>query len=121
MEAAEPAKHPVEEATSKVFVEETDESLGAFKDSLVVKDVSESWTAKFAKDAETQAGMPVRDRLDMDGVRYIHVEALLDEGALTADDKDDLEAALKGAYARRWRLLDQLTQSEQPAYKPRRK
>ena len=102
------------------LMEETDESLQAFKESLCIKDASASWAAKFMRDAEAEAGMPVLDRMDRDGARYRHAEQQMNDRGLTEEEERDLGAAKRGAYARRDRMLSQMTKAEQRAYKPRR-
>ena len=133
-EAIEPAKLPgedkhvgdsngaemEEEKSLDVITEETDDTLRAFKESLSKKKPSETWVAKFAKDADAEVGMSVHDRMDRDGVRFLHAELQLNDCAMTEEEEQDLERARQGAHSRRWRLLSQMTKAEQRAYKPRR-
>ena len=76
--------------------------------------------AKFAKDAATETELHRNARMDREGARYIHAELQLNDCAMTEEEEHDLEAAKRGAYARRWHLLGQMTKTEQLAYKPRR-
>ena len=104
-------------------MEETDESLQAFKESLGVKDASDGWAAKFARDseAEVKAGMSVLDRMDRDGARYTFAQTKIDEGGLIEKEEHDLDIARRGAYARRDRLLFGMTKAEQRAFKTRQR
>ena len=133
-EAIEPAKLPgddkhvgdsngaemEEDKSLDVITEETDDTFRAFKESLSKKKPSETWVAKFAKDADAEVGMSVHDRMGRDGVRFLHAELQLNDCAMTEEEEQDLERARQGAHSRRWRLLSQMTKAEQRAYKPRR-
>ena len=98
--------------------EETDETFQDFIRGALVKGASESWTAKYAADAEKEVCTRACDRMDREGVRYRNAEALMEEAA--DEEWEDLDRARRGAYARRWHLLSRLRKAEQLAYKPRR-
>ena len=64
-----------------------------------------------------KAGMSVLDRMDRDGARYTFAKTKIDEGGLTEKE----ERAMRGAYARRDRMLFGKTNAEQQAFKTRRR
>ena len=110
---------PEMEASAKIVVE-TDETFPLFKEALADKGASETWTAKFAKDAEAMAEMSVHDWMNREVARHFFVAALEEkEDVLSALDAADFEAVKKGVVARRWQLLDRMTPVEQRAYKPK--
>ena len=112
---------PVEAGVPEVR-EETDETFEAFKRALGVKNASDGWAAKFARDAEAEKGvLSVLDRMDRDGARYRHAEQQMNDRGLTEKEERDLDAAKRGAYARRDRMLLGMTKAEQRAFKTRRR
>ena len=77
--------------------------------------VCASWASVWA-----QGVLPVLDRMDRDGARYTFAKTKIGEGGLT-EKEHDLDTAMRGAYARRDRMLFGMTKAEQRAFKTRRR
>ena len=103
------------------LVAETDETFEAFKASVINKDEAETWTSKFAKDAEMETELHTYARMGREGSRYRHTTALIGkEDALTKEDACDLACARKGVVARRMAMFHLLSPAEQRGYSEKR-